>query len=152
LLPNDACVHFLSLVAIDANVPDERRQVVEHDPEELLARLQGPLNRSRTTEKRWQTPSDPAGGERFRSRSSSVVFSEQKQVSRKTALFESDVLQAPVGRATLWGWSDAVLKPGETDMGDKGSKDKGKKEQQKKAQRTPKEKRKLNKAKKNTPK
>jgi hypothetical protein len=41
-----------------------------------------------------------------------------------------------------------IIKKGETDMGDKGSKDKGKKEKQKKAQHTPKEKRKLKKEKK----
>jgi hypothetical protein len=41
-----------------------------------------------------------------------------------------------------------VFNPGETDMGDKGSKDKGKREQRKKALLSPKEKRKLQKAKK----
>jgi hypothetical protein len=47
-------------------------------------------------------------------------------------------------RATL-----LAIKPGEINMGDKGSKDKGKWEQQKKAQLNPKEKRKLKRDKKN---
>ena len=41
-----------------------------------------------------------------------------------------------------------IIKQGETDVGDKGSKDKGKKETQKKAQHSLKEKRKLKKEKK----
>lgn len=44
--------------------------------------------------------------------------------------------------------AQVIIKQGETDMGDKGSKDKGKKENQKKAQHTLKEKRQLKKEKK----
>jgi hypothetical protein len=42
-----------------------------------------------------------------------------------------------------------VFNPGESDMGDKGSKDKGKREQQKQAHHSPKEKRRLKREKKN---
>ena len=64
----------------------------------------------------------------------------------------------PACTLKMAGWSswichfavrwNIVLKRGETNMGDKGSKDKGKREQQKKAQLTQKEKRKLKREKK----